>query len=434
MVSPKNRNANQSKGKKLRLIIRDFGPIEKADLTFGDFTVIIGPNSSGKTFIIKIVKKLIDIESNLMFIISRVVFESIKSMYVKDKDTEFTVNVKMSEYPEETIIELVDSVIDKVENLETVLANDYKNIKVQFLQYFQTDPKNLIRFGKDQAKITAVFEHFKIDIKISSNNDLTIKIVPTREFLANYVKGFTANFFGKGSASFGSTYGFSQKQSILIPTERLSVLVTLPNVIEDLAKSKGYQFLLPSLHQAQQGRDGNPHLMEFLSNYLTSINLITVSKREISKDASALIMGDLTLDINLPFFMNFRMGENNLPLNLISSGTLQLIPLVLLSESNLGNNLLIEEPEINLHANKQVEVAEYLWKLVEERDRNIVASTHSDYFTMKLAHLSRDNKKKDLQIYFLNEGRTKLLKVSRNGEIEEIKSIGEVMNRLLLEV
>lgn len=435
MAVPKHKSSNYSNRKLIRLIIEDFGPIEKADLEFGDFTAIIGPNSSGKTFIIKIIKKLMDTMSNsYMFIISRNISESIKSMFVKDKDIEYTVSVKMSEYPEKVIDEIVDSVIEKVENLETMQANDYKNIKAQFFQYFQTDPKNLIRFGKSRAKITAYFEQMEINIKISRNKDPSFEIVPVREFLINYIKGFTANFFGKGGASFGSTYTIPQMQSILVPTERLSVLVTLPNVIEDLAKSTGYQFLLPSLHQVQQRQDVNPSLMEFLSNYLSSINLLTMSKKEISQDASALIMGNLTLDISLPFFINFKMGENNLPLNLISSGTLQLIPLVVLSESNLGNNLLIEEPEINLHANKQVEVAEYLWKLVEERDRTIIVSTHSDYFVMKLAHLSKDNKNKVLRVYFLNDGRTVPLKISQNGEIEEIKSIGEVMNKLLLEV
>ena len=67
MVVPINKSVNHSKRNNLRLIIEDFGPIEKTDLKFGDFTVIIGPNSSGKTFIIKIVKRLMDMESSLRF-------------------------------------------------------------------------------------------------------------------------------------------------------------------------------------------------------------------------------------------------------------------------------------------------------------------------------------------------------------------------------
>ena len=107
MAVPKHKSSNYSNRKLIRLIIEDFGPIEKADLEFGDFTAIIGPNSSGKTFIIKIIKKLMDTMSNsYMFIISRNISESIKSMFVKDKDIEYTVSVKMSEYPEKVINEI----------------------------------------------------------------------------------------------------------------------------------------------------------------------------------------------------------------------------------------------------------------------------------------------------------------------------------------
>jgi len=274
----------------------------------------------------------------------------------------------------------------------------------------------------------------QINISISHDKGLSVDFLPYRDFLVNYVKGFTVNFMGRGGGSYGSSFQFQQLRSVLIPTERLSVLVTMPNIIEDLAKSRGLQFLFPIPSQGQPSQAGKPSLIEFMSNYLGAIQFITTSKRGISKNASDLVMGNLTLDFKLPYFINFSLGENSLPLNLISSGTLQLIPLVVLAESDLNNALLIEEPEINLHANKQVEVAEYLWKLVEGKNKTVLVSTHSDYFVMKLAHLSKDNKSKTLRVYLLNEGRTRPLNIDKSGEIEEIETIGEVLNKLLLEI
>ena len=419
----------------IKILVEDFGPIERADIELGDFTAIIGPNSSGKTFLINVVDKLMNFVSvAYSFAVPNSVFRAVEALIIKEENRGYPINIIMSEYPEDQVTMVVDHVVSELVRRGSQQNNGTWNIYPPFFQYFQIDAKNLIRFGKDQARINARFELMEIDIVVPQNKESSIVLSPDREFITKYVKGFRANFVGRGSASFGSSFRSQQLQSVLIPTERLSVLVTLPNIIEDLAKSRGLQSLFPILQQGQQRQVTNPSLMDFLSKYLSAIQSITLTKTKISKDASDLIMGNLTLDVSLPYFINFISGGNTLPLNLVSSGTLQLIPLVVLAESNLNSFLLIEEPEINLHANKQVEVAEYLWKLVEERDKTILVSTHSDYFTMKLAHLSKDNRNKVLRVYLLNEGHTSPLKISKKGEIEEIKTIGEVMNKLLLEI
>jgi len=421
--------------KPVQIIIENFGPIEKADIELGDFTAIIGPNASGKTFIINLVDGLMTFASTTsMFIISTTVFRAVEEILVKKENKRYPLSINMSEYSEDKINQVVDYVTEYINKLKNQQNFDLGNIYSQFFRYFQTDPKNLIRFGKDRANIIANFEQMRINISISLDKGLSVDFQPDRDFLINYVKGFTAIFMGNGGGSYSSSFQFQQLKSVLIPAERLSVLVTMPNIIEDLAKSRGLQNLFPILPQNKPNYVSKTSLIEFMSNYLGAIQFITRSKKEISKKASDLIMGNLILNFNLPYFVNFQLGEHNLPLHLISSGILQLIPLIVLAESDFNDVLLIEEPEINLHANKQVEVAEYLWNLVKEKNKTVLVSTHSDYFVMKLAHLSKGNKSKILRVYLLNGGLTKPLHIDDNGEIEEIETIGEVINKLLLEI
>ncbi len=424
-----------TKRKSIKLFVENFGPIEKADIEIGDFTVIIGPNSSGKTFLTLLADRMIAAASeSFSFSVPNSVFNAIDEIIVKGEDKGYPININMSEYPKETVDQIVDYVMNNLNKIGVWQNLDFGTSFAQkIFQYFQTDPNNLIRFGSDHARIMAYFEHMEIDITIPKQGSPKVEFQLNTEFLSKYVKQFTANFVGRGSGGYGSSYFPVGFRNVLIPTERISVLVTLPNIIEDLAKFRGLQNFFPVSSQAQQ-QQGKLSLIDFVANYLNAIQNLTASKKEISKNASDLIMGSLTLGLNLPpFYINFRAGENSIPLNLISSGTLQLIPLIVMAESNRNNILLIEEPEINLHANKQVEVAEYLWNLVEERDNSIFTSTHSDYLVMRLAHLSKGNKKKNLRVYLLNEGHTKPLKIDKNGEIEEIKTIGSVMNKLLLE-
>lgn len=43
-----------------RLIVKNFGPIKKADVTFGDLTVFVGPQATGKSILLQLAKLLVD--------------------------------------------------------------------------------------------------------------------------------------------------------------------------------------------------------------------------------------------------------------------------------------------------------------------------------------------------------------------------------------
>lgn len=144
------------------------------------------------------------------------------------------------------------------------------------------------------------------------------------------------------------------RSKVLVPTERISVLVTMPNIIAELAVVRGIQSLLPSVPQERTSSIKQP-LADFLSNYLNALQFSL--KGGLSREAAELIMGNILWNPSVPAFLDYKQGEESIPLSLIASGTMQLIPLVILAESSLNSMLIIEEPEINLHANKQVEVA-----------------------------------------------------------------------------
>jgi len=431
-----------------KIIIKNFGPIKKADIDIGDFTVIIGPNSSGKTFMIDSVyaisKKLSEL---LTSTISNLIFQAVNQVIVGDNE-KYPVNITMANYPDDKIDNIVDYIIDNFDGIKENFHGKYKSVfylnqpmlrqlKEQIfnylLRYFQTTPDKLITFGSNNATINAFFDYANIEINIrnnNENNEYDINISLNRQFLKEYVKGFHTNLLGKGSGSYGSFPVISN--IVLIPTERISILETIPNIIDELARGLR---LLPdgSIHNNQEENNIKASIAEFISNYISSVQFNANKGYKISASGYNLIGGDLNLNKNIPLFISFKQDKNEIPFNLLSSGILQLIPIVLLAESNY-HFILIEEPELNLHANKQVEVAEYLWKLTNENNKRIFVTTHSDYFSMKLAHLSKNNKNKSLKIYLLNNGVTKQLHIDENGELDEIETISNVINKLLSEI
>ena len=99
--------------------------------------------------------------------------------------------------------------------------------------------------------------------------------------------------------------------------------------------------------------------------------------------------------------------------------------------------LFIDEPEMNLHPEKQVELMELMEKIILEENTKIILSTHSNFITRKLLNillsshiqkgennLNRDN----VNIYEINNG-----KIGKFDAIEEhsfIKNFDDVLDDL----
>lgn len=426
-----------------KLLVENLGPIEHAEILLEDFTAIIGPNSSGKTYLTNILDRMLDYSNSLAFVISGYVFNAIGSLMLEKKDENIQTTFEGTKFSDSVIEEIIEYIIERADDIlkDSVppdVHHSYFNIAPlpsplpEIFQYFQGEPKDLIKFGKDHAKILANMEQCGVEIEIWKDREPDVKISLHKDFLYNFIKGFKGTYSGvNGAGSFGSNYYIGGNQ-VLIPTERISVLVSLPNILDDLAKERGRQFILHRQAKLPQVSQTKQSLLEFLSNYLRALQDITANKVGFSDAASDLIMGQIVVDERLPTLIQYKIQGNILPLHLVSSGALQLIPLIILAESTSNDFLLIEEPEINLHANKQVEVAKYLWGIAVEKRKRLFLSTHSDYLLMQLAHLSAKSKDISLKVYLLNEGKTTPLNIDENGEIEEISTIGNVLNDLLL--
>ena len=120
-----------------------------------------------------------------------------------------------------------------------------------------------------------------------------------------------------------------------------------------------------------------------------------------------------------------------IPTPLLSSSLAQIIPMDMVSSDPHFDFIITEEPEINLHANKQVEMANYLLEL----NKALFITTHSDIFLMELAlqtkSKTKDRKRKNVKIYLLNDGKTSEVTIFENGALSRIQTIADVINNQL---
>ena len=92
---------------------------------------------------------------------------------------------------------------------------------------------------------------------------------------------------------------------------------------------------------------------------------------------------------------------------------------------------LIEEPELNLHAGAQVDIANYLSSL---KNKKMFITTHSDIFTIQMAINHVKKKEETLNIYLLNKGTVQKIEYTEKGDVEEIPTITDVIRNQVKEI
>ncbi|WP_054837547.1 AAA family ATPase [Metallosphaera hakonensis] len=146
-------------------------------------------------------------------------------------------------------------------------------------------------------------------------------------------------------------------------------------------------------------------------------------------------MSNLNLQYKVvePFVLEIYENDKRILIPLLSSGYSQIIPIDIVAK--LGRFIIIEEPELNLHAGAQIDMANYLSNMAQG-NKKLFLTTHSDLFTIQMTinHVKRNDKNKTLKIYLLNNGKIEEIKYTDKGDVEEIPTISEVIRNQVKEI
>ena len=211
----------------------------------------------------------------------------------------------------------------------------------------------------------------------------------------------------------------------IVPVERIAVITVFYDLLDLYMKSLGARRVLAS-KVAEIWRD-KPIVMKFMEEMLGSIR-----RNENEKRGLDIISGTYTVSQKDYLEINYKDSAGNLiSTPLLSSSLAQIIPMDMVSSDPHFDFIIAEEPEINLHANKQVEMANYLLEL----NKALFITTHSDIFLMELAlqtkNKTKDRIRKNVKIYLLNNGKTSEVTILENGALGRIQTIADVINNQL---
>jgi predicted ATPase len=338
--------------KNLTFSVTNLGKIKKCnDIHIKDFTVFIGKNSSGKTWLAKLIYFYSDIK--YQFPVARRLFEK---------------KIKVS-FQEKTNLQF------SIEEQKKFLS-DYNNVvKANYYGFIGVDNKESIK--KIESLMNIKFNAIEI---FFSDNFITLQEYEhyiIYDFLHNLLPLLKAHYLPAARANYMITYKylfesqFNNFRNVLLKKGKNKKIGILPEIENNF---------LQDIYQV----DTKNHKKFFKLAAKIEKNILTSGKLSIKNPQSQ----------DLPTY-EFKLNENGLMLDLsaASSAVTELSPLLMYFRYKIsegGNELLIiDEPELSLHPDAQRQLVEILVEAVNE-GLKLILVTHSPFILEALnTHLQR---------------------------------------------
>lgn len=373
--------------------VTDFGKIEKADIEVAPFTLFVGDNNSGKSYMMTLIYGLLYLDiffQKLEIDTSSDIFPRCRE--ILDKMLEFDDNEKniyvLNENDIADLQELLNQILN--DNKEKFLRNLFNRemeigkLWIEFPKdnYYELEIEDIDAFGDGEGSISLRGYEVKNQYMLGyAMEKERLKEENTYQFLLSYIMEYMIkkDFERMGKSS-----------SVYFPTARTGFLLT-------------YKTLVGSAMQNKFNLDENDKnlLTRPNSDFLTRLSGMTIQKQNSEYDDIVdfiernVINGHVAVS-ELPThdILYVPEGEEKeIPMFVTSGVVTELTPILLFLKHEDIRTMLIEEPEISLHPELQWQIGRVLIRL-KNAGVPVFVTTHSDII---LQHINNMIKISDLK-------------------------------------
>ena len=363
-----------------KLKIDNFGPINNADLEISRINIIAGKNNGGKTTISKLIYCILTAFSadgkylvfqSMKDRLTALLEESIKIPYCETSCINDLLNIKLDlETKNNPDIKTIEESYNKLESV-IKSSEDFEN-KRYLLRMIENDKKTLEGISSPEFNHDLLFNlirnEFSGDEQLLDNyNDSTVKIYNDEEHPFEYIIEI--------NDAINITLNNGLKSLI---TNREAIYIETPYFLE-------FNYLIAETRSFRQ----IPYHQLLLSNKLndqSTKNDILDEKHnapivDFQNKLNSLVKGSLKKNANGLFV--FKQNGKTFDLQNTSTGLKSIGMLQLLLENRkLKENsyLIMDEPEVHLHPEWQMKLAEILVLLVKDLNVNLFINSHSPQF------------------------------------------------------
>lgn len=394
------------------LEISSLGPINKGEVDISPLTVLIGPNSCGKSYTARTLYSLFDCASVRHPIETFLSIEADDSSSFRDKHKTLTHQCRLEEWlAEETLIRLASQWKEGIENA------------------FSVELSKISSGEKQECKVSANMDIGRVDLTIGHGDEKVgvnvSGIEPNLLSESQIGIDFVIDFEDELHLAEGGEHDVSKQldtvfeeslQSVSMEDgsiEKLDVNRIIPDYdpLQETDLSKDTHYLPANragfleTHNVlaagafKQLSDVGikelqiPAFAGVSADYLQGISSLTDLEEGELADLSRYLEQEAlngrvkatSQDQRPQPVITFEQDGIELPFHLVSTGISELSPIVLFTRYMLTEDsmLIIEEPESHLHPENQRKIAEFIAQLVN-RGVYVFLTTHSDFLLEQL--------------------------------------------------
>ena len=438
---------------------KNIGPIKQGSVDLSDMTIFFGKNGTGKTYISYVIFGILS-------------FLSVNiSIFLDDREIQKVINEKKITLDYDQTIERMKQAIlkDVKSNMPDILKRSFnrsdkeisrfevtfKDEDFEKLNYFikkedfgekltfQEFPQYVIQDveGISEDKVYEVLIGFEL-----KKNEISISLVEKSSDKEVYEEKYPGPMRTiQGSKELLLTLNRilssifrRMRNSVYIPAERIGINVFFKEINKN--RLSEYDEIIENVRAGTYIKRKLDVYPSPISSYLTNLNRwkhlyeifydkdISFAALELEETreilTSKLLRGRLTIDTEkdeIRYINNNTQDEIALQISSSSIKSLVGLELYLQTAAKVGDYLIIDEPELNLHPEAQKDLAKVLESLVEV-GLKVVISTHSDYLIRELVNIEL-KKRIDEELNSTNTSKKILAYDFVDGSINQIPNL-----------
>lgn len=380
------------------LEVKNFAKIKEAKVCVNKYSVFVGPNNCGKTFLMQLIEgingywnKLIDNSAmkTLLYM------ESESSKVFKINAASFSEFVKVINRNIKSDLQNIIS-----ETFEKNIPIDELNIEIKL----EPDEEYTIYDGKGAESIEQLIKQTQNNIQDENTLNILDNMngeTPFGLLSKKSRKDDSGLVWALSMGTDNSESGVAKRlmgmllklDSLFMPASRNGLMLLYREFFAH--KTDALLSFQRSSGTMQEQESGLLNLTKPMYNFLRFLQTYSLGEKqmdyfqkEIQFYNEKIIDGHITADGQNGFQYSNRLGMENVPMYLTSSMVNEVAPLFLaMTSKNSYERFIIDEVEASLHPEKQRELVRLLNRLYN-RGRKFIISTHSDTFVNRLNNLA----------------------------------------------
>lgn len=389
--------------------LKKLGLIEHAEVTLNDFTLICGQNNTGKTYITYSIYGFLHLWNNLIdFNLEKSIFDELEengfcSIDIKKYESKIQDVLKQLSINYTDSLDSVFSVssdwfndskfevlIDNFEfNFDTNLESTFSSAKKDVLQMKKIEGSSILEISTLSPNIKKQIPHFVLEGAINR----ALGDICFRQYFKN---PFIITSERTGISLFHKELDIRKNVMVEHLTNNKSKDIDPFKLFEENIS----RYAMPIRHNIDYTRD--------LGDGVTKKKSFLYDDKEVLNYFSEILKGTYKV-VNQEVFFITKINKKQIPMYFSSSATKSLIELFfyIRHTAQVGDLLIIDEPELNLHPDNHMKIARLLAHL-SNKGIFIFITTHSDYLIKELNNLIRlqhdlNNKERILRKYKYKE-------------------------------